>query len=129
MLLAAGVLAAPAAYAAGDTNTTAQKPASVTERAKEGVENSAITSKIKADFAKDKQVSAMHIKVDTEGNGVVTLSGSAKSQAEADKAAEIARNTKGVTSVRNEIKVGTDSHAASKTTTGSTTTGSSTSKY
>ncbi len=47
----------------------------------------------------------MSIKVDTD-NGVVKLSGNAKSQEEADKAAEIAKNTEGVTSVTNDIRVG-----------------------
>lgn len=117
-LLSIGMLAIPAAYAAGDTTATT-KPGSVTERAKQGVEDSAITTRIKADFAKDKDVSAMHIKVDTEHNGTVTLSGTAKSQAEVDKAMQIARNTKGVTSVRNEIKIGTDAHAANTSATGS----------
>ena len=61
--------------------------------------------KIKAEYAKDKDVSALNIKVDTDDKGVVTLSGNAKSKAEADKAVMIARDTKGVTSVKNEIQV------------------------
>ena len=69
------------------------------------VKDSVITTKIKAEFAKDKQVSAMRIKVDTDDKGVVTLSGNAKSTAESDQAAKIARDTKGVTSVRNDILV------------------------
>jgi osmotically-inducible protein OsmY len=67
-----------------------------------------ITTKIKAAMAKDKQVSAMHIKVDTDNKGVVTLSGKAKSQAEADKAVSIARNTEGVVDVRSDIQVVAD---------------------
>ena len=47
----------------------------------------------------------MKIRVDTDDNGLVTLSGNAKSRAEADKAVRIARDTKGVSSVKNEIKV------------------------
>ncbi len=49
----------------------------------------------------------MNIKVDTDNKGVVTLSGNAKSQAEADKAASIARATSGVTTVNNNIQVST----------------------
>lgn len=64
-----------------------------------------ITTKLKAEFAKDKLVSATHIKVETDSNGLVQLSGKAKSQAEADKAVVIAKNTKGVTSVKNNILV------------------------
>ena len=69
------------------------------------VKDSVITTKIKASMAKDKQVSAMHIKVDTDDKGIVYLSGNARSQAEADKAVQIARNTEGVRDVRSDIKV------------------------
>ena len=78
---------------------------SMTESVKENVADSVITTKIKAEFAKDKQVSAMSVKVDTDDKGAVTLSGTAKSKAEADKAVKIARDTKGVTSVKNDIMV------------------------
>jgi len=80
---------------------------SMTKSVKENVGDAIITTKIKAEFAKDKQVSAMNIKVDTDDKGVVTLSGNAKSKAEADQAAKIARETKGVTSVKNDIMVQT----------------------
>ena len=72
---------------------------------KEFVKNSVITAKIKAKMAKDKQVKATHIKVDTDRNGVVQLSGYAGSQAEADKAFSIAQSVKGVVSIRSDIKV------------------------
>jgi len=72
---------------------------------KEFVKDSIITAKIKAQMAKDKQVKATRIKVDTDSNGVVQLSGYAGSQAEADKAVSIAQSVKGVVSVRNDIKV------------------------
>src|ERR1019366_1890026 len=77
----------------------------MTESVKESVSDSVITTKIKAEYAKDKTVSAMNIKVDTDDKGVVTLSGNAKSKAEADQAVKIARDTKGVTSVTNDILV------------------------
>ena len=73
---------------------------------KENVGDAVITTRIKTEFAKDKQVSALNIKVDTDDKGVVTLSGNAKSKAEADKAVKIAGDTKGVTSVKNFIVVG-----------------------
>ena len=79
---------------------------SMTQSTKEAVADSVITTKIKAEFAKDKTVSAIHIKVDTDDKGVVTLSGNAKSNAESDQAAKIARETKGVTAVNNNIVVG-----------------------
>src|SRR3954465_6079463 len=75
------------------------------ESFKEAVKDSMITAKIKAEMAKDKTVSATTIKVETDANGIVQLSGTAKSKAEADKAAALAKNVKGVSSVDNKIKV------------------------
>ena len=92
-----GALLAPAAVYAAEKSTT--------QNVKEAVADSVITTKIKAEFAKDKEVSALKIHVDTDDKGVVTLSGNAKSSAEADKAVMIAKNTKGVVSVNNNIKV------------------------
>ena len=78
---------------------------STTQSVKEAVSDSVITTKIKAEYAKDKAVSAMSVKVDTDDKGVVTLSGTAKSKAEADQAVKIAKETKGVTSVKKNITV------------------------
>jgi len=99
-LFLAGALLVPAAtYATG----TSSAP-SATEKATGALGDAAITTKVKAKFATDSQVSAMNIKVDTD-HGVVKLSGNAGSQQEADKAAEIAKDTEGVTSVMNDIRV------------------------
>ena len=121
-----GTLLAPAAaWAAGTSDTragtssSATAPSSATshdaaragatasgtESVKESVEDAAITTKVKSAFATDSQVSAMNIHVDTD-RGVVRLSGNAKNRAEADKAVRIARDTKGVVSVTNDITVG-----------------------
>ncbi len=105
VMFVAGALLAPAAGYAADTKQSAPSATSTTEKVKESLEDAAITTKIKADFATDKQVSALKIHVDTD-NGVVTLSGDAKTKEEADKAVSIAKSTKGVMSVKNEIKVG-----------------------
>lgn len=64
-----------------------------------------ITTKVKAEFAKNKTVSASDIKVETDSNGLVQLSGTAKTQAEADQAVKIAKNIKGVTGVKSDIVV------------------------
>jgi hyperosmotically inducible protein len=93
-----GAALAPVSVHAADMDKDRSSP-------KEFVKDSVITSKIKAEMAKDKEVSAMHIKVDTDANGVVQLSGTAKSKAEADKAESIAKSVKGVTSVMNDIQV------------------------
>ena len=68
------------------------------------VDDSAITTAIKAKFVEDKVVSASSISVETL-NGTVQLSGFAKSAAEKSQAETIARNTKNVRSVRNDILV------------------------
>lgn len=97
----AALMLPPAVYAA---DTATKEGASTKESPKEFVSDAVITTKIKAEYAKDKEVSAMNIKVDTD-KGVVKLSGNAKSKAEADKAVSIAQATKGVMSVKNEILV------------------------
>jgi hyperosmotically inducible protein len=68
------------------------------------IDDSAITSSIKARFVDNKQVDASSISVETL-KGVVQLSGFAKNSTEKSTAETIARNVKGVTSVRNEIVV------------------------
>ena len=68
------------------------------------VSDSWITTKVKSDLAVEKDVSATSIHVDTY-EGVVTLSGKVENQAEADKAAHVAREIKGVKSVVNNIQV------------------------
>ena len=100
---AALALAPLAGYAADTKEDTSHM--SKTEKVKDYVNDSTITTKVKAELAKDKQVSASKIKVETD-HGVVKLTGNAATKEEADKAATIAQGTKGVASVDNEIKVG-----------------------
>ena len=95
------MLAPLAAYSAEDADHDRSHP-------KQWVKDSAITTQIKTKMATDRQVSAMHIKVDTDKNGVVVLSGTAKSQAEIDKAHKIAHSVEGVTKVINHIKIKKD---------------------
>ena len=68
------------------------------------VDDAAITTAVKAKMAEDKGVSAAAISVETL-NGTVQLSGFAKSQAEKNRAGEVARSVKGVTEVRNSLIV------------------------
>lgn len=68
------------------------------------VDDTAITTGVKAKFAEDKTVSATSISVETL-NGTVQLSGFAKSGAEKMQAENIARGVKNVRSVRNDIVV------------------------
>jgi osmotically-inducible protein OsmY len=68
------------------------------------VDDTTTTTAVKAKFVEDKTVDAGAIKVETL-NGTVQLSGFAKSAAEKQQAEYIARNTKGVKSVKNDIIV------------------------
>jgi hyperosmotically inducible protein len=66
--------------------------------------DAAITSEVKTKFLAEPGVSGLDINVDTT-NGVVTLSGTVKSKAEAAKAVTIARGSKGVKRVVSHLKV------------------------
>jgi osmotically-inducible protein OsmY len=68
------------------------------------IDDSVLTTRVKAKFAEDKTVSAMAISVETF-KGVVQLSGVAKSLAESALAEKLARETSGVVGVRNAITV------------------------
>ncbi|HEX4915374.1 MAG TPA: BON domain-containing protein, partial [Vicinamibacterales bacterium] len=63
-----------------------------------------LTAKIKSKMALDDTVKALNIDVDTNG-GEVTLSGTVNSAAERDKALQLARDTAGVTSVRDRLVI------------------------
>ena len=71
---------------------------------KVAVEDSVITTKIKADLVKDNDLKALDVHVETV-NGVVMLSGFVPSQAQVKKAADLARGVEGVTDVKNGLKV------------------------
>ncbi len=68
------------------------------------VDDTAITTSIKARFVENKAVDAASIKVETL-NGTVMLSGFAKNTTERMTAESIARNVSGVRTVRNEVAV------------------------
>lgn len=70
----------------------------------EYVDDTAITTSVKARFIEDKSVDAAAMSVETL-NGEVLLSGFAKSAQERTKAETIARAVKGVKSVKNQIVV------------------------
>lgn len=93
-----GTLLAPIAGYSADSDMDRSHP-------KTFVKDSVITTKIKAKLAEEKMGSLVHIKVDTDSDGIVWLSGTAKTQEQIDKAGSIARDTEGVTSVKNGIKI------------------------
>lgn len=70
----------------------------------EYIDDTGITTAVKAKFVEDKTVDASSISVETL-NGEVMLSGFAKSSSERMNAEKLARAVKGVKSVKNEIAV------------------------
>jgi len=70
----------------------------------EYVDDSVITTKVKAEIFQDDSLKSSEINVETF-KGVVQLSGFVNSQADINRAVEVAGSVKGVTSVKNDIRV------------------------
>ena len=70
----------------------------------EYVDDSVITAKVKAAIFNDASLKSSEINVETF-KGVVQLSGFVNSQADIDRAVEVARGVKGVTSVKDDMRV------------------------
>jgi hyperosmotically inducible periplasmic protein len=68
------------------------------------VKDSYITTKVKAELAKDKGTKAHEIHVTTK-NGIVMLEGTVNSEAEKELATQDARKIKGVVDVKNGLTV------------------------
>jgi hyperosmotically inducible protein len=94
--LFAGTLLLPIAGFAADADHSS---------AKEYVKDSVITTKVKTLLAEEKMASLVHVTVDTDNSGAVTLGGTAATQNAIDRAVAITRTVKGVTSVNNHITV------------------------
>jgi hyperosmotically inducible periplasmic protein len=69
------------------------------------VKDSAITTKVKTKLAAKHMSTLTRVKVDTDENGVVWLSGTAPTKDARDLAGMVAKDTDGVTSVNNNIEV------------------------
>lgn len=72
------------------------------------VQDSAITAKVKAKLAADHLTSLARIHVDTDKDGVVWLTGTAKTQQAIDEAVTLAQGVEHVRSVRNDVTVRLD---------------------
>lgn len=68
------------------------------------VDDATITVSVKAEIAKDKELSALDISVDTS-NGSVSLVGPAPNSAARERATQLAMAVKGVTNVDNRLVV------------------------
>ena len=96
-----GSVMAPVAAYSADSDTDRSKPAVF-------VKDSVITTKIKTKLAAEHPGSLKHIKVDTDMNGVVWMTGTANTQDEVNQAVAIARGTEGVRSVTSKLTVQKD---------------------
>ena len=83
--------------------TVAPAPAEPTLAEK--IDDASITAEVKVTLLLHRSTSALRTEV-TTNNGVVTLRGSAKNQAEIDLAAKLVRDIRGVKDVKNRMTVG-----------------------
>jgi osmotically-inducible protein OsmY len=81
---------------------TACAPTKTREGTGEYLDDSVITTKVKAAFAEDPTVKATEVKVETF-KGTVQLSGFVDSREAEKRAVELARQVKGVQSVKNDM--------------------------
>ena len=70
----------------------------------EYIDDSVLTTKVKAAVFNEPSLKSTEINVETF-KGVVQLSGFVNSQADINKAADVARDVKGVKSVKNDMRV------------------------
>jgi hyperosmotically inducible periplasmic protein len=95
VLAVLGAIGAPALYAADyDASYTGMY-----------VKDSAITTKVKTKLLAKEPTTLTNVKVNTDHDGVVWLSGTAPSREASDRAETIAKETDGVKGVHNNIVV------------------------
>jgi hyperosmotically inducible protein len=90
------VIVLASAWGCGSTSTK--------EGTGEYVDDSVITAKVKTAILNDATLKVNEINVETF-KGVVQLSGFVRSQADVDKAVQVARGVAGVKSVKNDMRV------------------------
>lgn len=98
LLVALACVAPSAAHAMQDTQAPARTQAGQQGESSQPVDDTWITTKVKADLLTSSNVPGTEIKVETV-NGTVTLSGTVSTQAEKDKAVKTAKGIKGVRTV------------------------------
>lgn len=96
--LSAALLAVSLVSVVGCASTAKQQGAG------EYIDDSVITTKVKAAILDDPMTKVLEIKVETF-KGEVQLSGFVSSRAAANRAIELARGVKGVTSVKDDMQI------------------------
>jgi len=76
----------------------------VAQNAQAAVEDAGITARVNAELAKDPNLSAIRIDVDTQ-DGVVTLTGPVDNEQARERATQIAHNVEGVSRVVNNLNM------------------------
>jgi osmotically-inducible protein OsmY len=87
------------------TDMTQKKAGDAADRGGDALSDAAITTAVKTKFLADSKVSGLNIDVDTK-DGVVTLNGTISNAAERRQALALARETKGVKTVKDNLKIG-----------------------
>lgn len=82
----------------------AEKTKDASQQVSASVNDMAITAAVKAGLAKDKELSALRVNVDTK-DGHVSLYGSAPNEGARERATQIAQAEKGVTGVDNKLAI------------------------
>jgi len=100
LMLLAGLAAVPITFTTGCAVTQHR------ETAGRYVDDKSVSTRVKTSLYRDPIVKGTQVNVNTF-QGVVQLSGFVDNQAQKDRAGEIAQQTRGVTSVRNDIVVPT----------------------
>jgi hyperosmotically inducible protein len=77
---------------------------SMSSNASGGLDDATITARVKTVLLNDQQISATRIDVSTTA-GIVTVSGTVKSEAEAARAVELAKQVTGVREVKSALQV------------------------
>lgn len=85
-------------------NNAGERAEAAADKVGDKVADAAITASVNAALARDPNLSALRIDVDTV-NGTVSLKGTAPDQAARQRATELASSVKGVTSVDNQLEV------------------------
>lgn len=85
-------------------STVREDASRMAENVERKIDDAAITASVNASLAKDPDLSAVKIDVDTKG-GVVTLSGPAPTAAAKDRATSLAQAVDGVAGVNNNLEV------------------------
>lgn len=100
------ILTGVMAVTLGSASTTKAEDTSTTKHESTGeyIDDTVITAKVKTAVLDEPTLKSYEINVETY-KGVVQLSGFVSSEAEIEKAAEVAHGVKGVTSVKNDLRL------------------------